>query len=88
VKGMALGIRESNQGKAEDKMAEEKQRPSTKGISFDGFNDYASARAIAISAGDLILLCQKRLGDSWDTLAASAYAQPRERPRPAVSRVC
>src|SRR5439155_7957679 len=28
------------------------------------------------------------LGDSWDTLAASTYAQPRDRPRPAVSRVC
>jgi len=29
-----------------------------------------------------------KLEDSWDTLAASTYAQPRDRPRPAVSRVC
>jgi hypothetical protein len=26
----------------------------------------------------------KKLGFSWGTLAVSAYAQPRERPRPAV----
>ena len=30
----------------------------------------------------------EKLGFSWGTLAASVYAQPRERPRPAVSRVC
>jgi protein-L-isoaspartate(D-aspartate) O-methyltransferase len=29
-----------------------------------------------------------KLGLSWGTRSASAYAQPRERPCPAVSRVC
>ncbi len=29
-----------------------------------------------------------KLEDSWDTLTASTYVQPRDRPRPAVSRVC
>ena len=30
----------------------------------------------------------KKLGNSWGTLATSAYAQAHERARPAVSRVC
>lgn len=42
-------------------MRKEKQSISTRGMAFDGINDYASARAIAISAGDLSIVVRKEV---------------------------
>ena len=42
-------------------MSEEKQSISTRDVSFGGINDYASARAIAISAGDLSIVVRKEV---------------------------
>jgi class 3 adenylate cyclase len=44
----------------------------------------ASARPSRLKAAATSTTVSKKLGISWGTLAASAYAQSRERPRPAV----